>query len=72
MYLDLTPKEKAYELVGNFCIDNYSEENVSKCKVFARLAVFEILKAIDWDYYEGSVQTEHNYWKQVEQEINNL
>jgi hypothetical protein len=68
----MTPKEKAKELVLKF--EEYSDSAdergfAVKC---ALIAVDEILDAIDWDYYEGSAQTEHNYWKEVKQEIEKL
>ena len=78
----MTPKEKAKELVDRFRefadgtdikTDRYSpnieKQNAKQC---ALMAVDEILNAIDWDYYEGSNQNEHNYWQEVKQEIENL
>jgi hypothetical protein len=65
----MTPKEKAEELyVGYWYLTNDSRI----AKQCALIAVNEILNAIDWDYYEGSSQTEHNYWKEVKQEIEKL
>jgi hypothetical protein len=73
----MTPKEKAQELLSHYnsiLIDEISHGGARgyasyKC---ALIAVDEILDAIDWDYYEGSAQTEHNYWKEVKQEIEKL
>ena len=65
----MTPKEKAKELVDKFdtAMEFYTPARFAKqC---ALIAVDEILNAIDWDYYEGSAQTEHNYWQEVKTEI---
>ena len=75
----MTPKEKAEELFDKFTlylgtdaegIEYYVNE--LEAKRSALIAVDEILNAIDWDYYEGSSGTEHNYWKEVKQEIEKL
>lgn len=73
----MTPKEKAEDILSHYnstLIDEISHGGARgyasyKC---ALIAVDEILNAIDWDYYEGSSQTEHNYWKEVKQEIEKL
>jgi hypothetical protein len=65
----MTPKEKAKYLIYKF--DDTMEFSTPQrfAKLCALIAVDEILDAIDWDYYEGSQQTEHMYWKKVKQEI---
>jgi hypothetical protein len=71
----MTPKEKSIELVNKFeqlkpvKMSDYSRIYFPAAKLCALIAVDEILDAIDWDYYEGSQQTEHMYWKKVKQEI---
>jgi len=73
----MTPQEKAEELFNKYATYvvmwagdiNTTHQN---CKQCALIAVDEILNAIDWDYYEGSAQTEHNYWKEVKTEIEKL
>jgi hypothetical protein len=66
----MTPKEKSIELVNKYL--QIYDGRVIEAKKCALIAVIEILDAIDWDYYEGSAQTEHNYWKAVKQEIEKL
>jgi hypothetical protein len=75
----MTSKEKAKELVDKFKYNtrawNFSngwEDRFYNAKDCALIAVDEILDAIDWDYYEGSQQTQQNYWKEVKQEIEKL
>ena len=71
----MSPKEKADELFGKFYYIIPSFElpiDDHLAKECALIAVHEILGAIDWDYYEGSDQTEHSYWKEVIQEIHKL
>ena len=76
----MTPKEKAIELlnkINNMPItikewnkaSDYAKTNLKRK---ALIVVDEVLNAIDWYYYEGSAQTEHNYWKEVKQEIEKL
>ncbi len=65
----MTPKEKAEEMYRTYIDYTHGHFN---CKQCLRIAVDEILDAIDWDYYEGSAGTEHNYWKEVKQEIEKL
>jgi len=72
----MTPKGKAKELLDKmeniaFKHDCFGAE-YPVAKECALIAVDEILDAIDWDYYEGSKQTEHMYWKEVKQEIEKL
>ena len=72
----MTPKEKAKELIEKFSNakseDGYLNLNHFRHKQCALIAVDEILDAIDWDYYEGSAQTQQNYWKEVKKEIEKL
>jgi hypothetical protein len=78
----MKPKEKAKELVCKMygCEINTDLNNIYIingdgyfiAKDSALIAVNEILGAIDWDYYEGSKQAEHMYWKAVKQEIEKL
>lgn len=62
-------KNKAEEMYRTYIDYTHGHFN---CKQCLRIAVDEILDAIDWDYYEGSAGTEHNYWKEVKQEIEKL
>jgi hypothetical protein len=82
----MTPKEKAKELADKYLNASFNCKGCDmiycdiKCNILAMfeakecalIAVDEILNAIDWDYYEGSAQTEHNYWQEVKQEIEKL
>ena len=72
----MTPKEKAKELFNRMYFledeDGFHSMNKYRAKQCALIAVDEILDAIDWDYYEGSKQSEHMYWKAVKQEIEKL
>lgn len=72
----MTPKEKAQDLFKKFHYQlprdlrhRYLHSIPCRC---ALILVDEIIDAIDWDAYEGSAQTEYNYWREVEQEIENL
>jgi hypothetical protein len=73
----MTPKNKAKELYNKYATHvvmwvgdiNTTHQNCKQCAI---IAVDEILDSIDWDYYEGSKQTEHMYWKEVKQEIQEL
>lgn len=64
-----TPKQKANELYEIYTLETGNETFAIKC---ALITVEEVLKSIDWDYYEGSSATELNWWKEVKQEIENL
>ena len=66
----MTPKNKAKELVEKMF--SLSTTNAFPAKQCAVITVNEIIDAIDWDYYEGSKQSEHMYWKAVKQEIEKL
>lgn len=71
----MTPKEKAKELVEKFknrSIELGETHSQLMAEANALIAVDEVLKSIDWDYYEGSSATELNWWKEVKQEIEKL
>jgi hypothetical protein len=73
----MTPKEKADYLVMKFksseSQDGYNDvRDIHAAIRCALIAVDEIRDAIDWDYYEGRMETEENYWKKVKQELENL
>jgi hypothetical protein len=78
----MTPKEKAIYLYLMFKQRTYYVEvfhtiqlldkfhnNAKDC---ALIAVNQLLDAIDWDYYEGSLHPELTYWREVKQEIEAL
>jgi len=69
----MTQQEKAKELFDKFCYAIRTEErtdgyytNIIHAKQCALIAVDEILKIGDEEYYRW------HYWQQVKQEINNL
>ena len=73
----MTPKEKAKELIDKFIHsesqDGYNDvRDIHAAIRCALIAVDEILDAIDWDYYEGRMEIEQNYWEQVKQELEKL
>jgi hypothetical protein len=73
----MTPKEKADYFVMKFksseSQDGYNDvRDIHAAIRCACIAVDEILDAIDWDYYEGRMETEENYWEQVKQELEKL
>lgn len=79
----MTPKEKAKELVYGYeylvktwdCYHDkpleiqYRLPDMKKCSL---IVVNEILKCIDWDFYEGNDQTEFRWWNEVKKEIEKL
>lgn len=67
--MEPTPKQKADELYGIYTLETGNETFAIKCSL---IAVNELLKAIDWDAYEGSIGTELNYWKEVKEEIKKI
>ena len=74
---EMTPKEKAKELIDKFIHsesqDGYNDvRDIHAAIRCACIAVDEIRDAIDWDYYEGRMETEENYWEQVKQELEKL
>ena len=72
--MELTPKEKAKELVEKFAKYSWHDETGFKDgsdKECALIAVDEILNAIDWHQFEAP-NKQLEYWEQVKQEINNL
>jgi len=68
----MTPKEKAIELVGKFCLNNYTDKNIEKCKKDALIAVNEILnstvKRKDISTCCNQIKT-NEYWKEVKKEL---
>jgi hypothetical protein len=73
----MTPKEKAKELIDKFIHsesqDGYNDvRDIHAAIRCALIAVDKILDAIDWDYYEGRMEIEQNYWEQVKQELEKL
>lgn len=73
----MNSKEQAELMVAEFSLVVLSKighkldmSDVTKiAKSSASLAVDRILDSIDWDYYEGAAQTEHDSWKEVKQHI---
>ena len=72
----MTPKQKADELVNKYEKYLYNkftlDEQYVNCVECALIAVDEILNAIDWNYYEGRMELEQNYWQLVREEIDKL
>ena len=64
-----TPKEKAEELyVGYWYLTNDSRI----AKQCAIIAINQIIEAIDFDWMEvQNLESEHRYWDEVKQEIEN-
>jgi len=66
----MNPKEKANELVQLF---TFSCRECDNAKESALIAVDEIIKAINFDWMEvQNLESEHRYWLQVKQEIENI
>ena len=79
----MTPKEKAKELVNKFQFETKESEILNRiiigdisvrfsmhmAKKSALIAVEEIIKAIDWHYYE-TPNNEIQYWEEVKHELN--
>lgn len=69
----MTPKEKAEELIARFRIISYHLDDIANHKECARVAVDEIIEAIDFDWMEvQNLDRVHVYWQQVKQEIEQL
>lgn len=74
----MTPKEKARELVDKFKIGDVFTEKLQVVniniysKLFALIAVDEILKAVDNPDETYLMKHSVEYWSQVKQEIENL
>jgi hypothetical protein len=45
------------------------KQSAKQCSL---IAVDEILNAIDWNYYEGRMELQQNYWQLVREEIDKL
>lgn len=67
----MTPKEKAKELVAKMENDFQYFASREIAIQHALIAVDEIIKAIDWHYYE-TPNNEIEYWQEVKQEIEKL
>ena len=69
----LPPKEKAQELYDKYYIvcQEFTEEIQCsiQAKQCAKIAVDEIIEAIDWHYYE-TPNNEIEYWQEVKHELN--
>lgn len=72
----MTAKEKAENLIRKYYSFGINKEGQTlswyECKQCTLITVNEVLKSIDWDYYEGSSGTELNWWQEVKREIENL
>ncbi len=74
---EMTPKEKAIELVDKYkpLCGGYWGGGINKefAKKSALIAVEEIEKAIDFDWIEiQNLESEHRYWEQVKEELKKL
>ncbi len=71
----MTPKEKAASLVDRYLDEVFNETDVNfPLELPGRLAIIavnEIIKAIDWHYYE-TPNNEIEYWQQVKYEIERI
>jgi L-rhamnose mutarotase len=75
----MTPKEKAQELVDKYScyfygIDKDLFEDVilhDDSKGCALIAVDEVIQQC-WDYRDIDLETSHDYWQEVKQEIQEL
>ena len=69
----LPPVEKAQELYDKYYIvcQEFTEEIQCsiQAKLCAKIAIDEIIEAIDWHYYE-TPNNEIEYWQEVEHELN--
>ena len=72
----MTPKEKAKELVSKFNFEHTGQtyilhQTVDESKRCALIAVDEIIQQC-WDYRDIDLETSHDYWQEVKQEIQEL
>jgi hypothetical protein len=75
----MTPKEKAEKLVDSYRIILMNEDTECGdeilCTVIAKqcalIAVDEIIQQC-WDYRDIDLETSHDYWQEVKQEIQAL
>lgn len=65
----MTPKEKAEDLVGKMCLNDCTNKNIDKSKVYALIAVDEIIDTIKTTP-GGYFMT--IYWQDVKKEIEQL
>ena len=63
----MTPKEKAEELVGKMCLNDFTDENIEIAKQCALISVYEILN----EYWSHDTKR-RDWWKKVKQEIEKL
>ncbi len=74
----MTPKDKAEQLIGKMCLNDFTDENIEQCKQFALIAVDEVINSApffcydDEDNFYRSVTDAKQYWEQVKQEIEKL
>ena len=69
----MTPKEKAFEIVGKMCLNDCTIENINKVKKYALISVDEIIKLlVDLSEGEWTYIYEVEYYKKVKQEIKKL
>ena len=67
--IDMTPKQKAKQLVDKFTVVGLQQRNEGiQC---ALICVDEIMHVIDWHEFE-TPNEELNYWNQVKEEIKKL
>ncbi len=64
----MTPKEKAIELVDDYQFILTDKTFAKDC---ALIAVDEIIQQC-WDYRDIDLETSHDYWQEVKQEIQAL
>jgi len=67
----MTPKEKAIELVGKYCLNDCTDKNIKKCKKYALIGVDEILKSYKYKEVFETYDT-YKFYKKVKQEIEKL
>jgi hypothetical protein len=72
----MTPKEKAKELYNKYSVYNVNGKSIMKIgpevKVFTLIAVNEIIRELTEEISPSVHGFRHQYWIEVEHEINNL
>tara|TARA_R110000868_G_scaffold131781_1_gene342016 strand:- start:300 stop:515 length:216 start_codon:yes stop_codon:yes gene_type:complete len=71
----MTPQEEAKELVDKMwnIDERYGSIGFHEAKQCAMIAVNQIIGAIDFDWMEvQNLESEHRYWEQVKEEIQQL
>ena len=68
----MNTKDKAIELVGKMCLLDCRDENIIIAKQCALICVYEMIKELTEEISPSVHGFRHNYWKEVEQEINKL